>query len=375
MIKIARIIIGTALIVLLSACGGGTTGNTSPSPTVEETRPTRTPRPAASNPSPTANPSPAALPTTASVGASERPPVINTQTDFRGLGNVQVEMNMAGVAREEGKPEEPFNLLIRQIILENGDRSLTIESTSADSRLVRITNIQIGGETYQYSEEGSQQFCFSMGSMADLFEGSMLTPDQLIGNLESAQLVERGVQVNGFTTDRYTFSVKEQTANYQGEAKGEIWAASNPAIVVRHVGELIGTITGIAEENGTAPLPSQLGNLRWEYNVTRLAANTTLSLPEACAQQQAASADIPLPPNVSNQARMGDLISFETADSPENVATFYQTEMAAKGWRAGNSSQYENTYLLTFTKDGREVSITISVIDKKTMVIITISSS
>jgi hypothetical protein len=375
MIKIARIIIGTALIVLLSACGGGTTGNTSPSPTVEETRPTRTPRPAASNPSPTANPSPAALPTTASVGTSERPPVINTQTDFRGLGNVQVEMNMAGVAREEGKPEEPFNLLIRQIILENGDRSLTIESTSSDSRLVRITTIQIGGETYQYSEEGNQQFCFSMGSMADLFEGSMLTPDQLIGKLESAQLVERGVQVNGFTTNRYTFSVKEQTANYQGEAKGEIWAASNPAIVVRHVGELIGTITGIAEENGTAPLPSQLSNLRWEYNVTRLEANTTLSLPEACAQQQAASADIPLPPNVSNQARMGDLISFETADSPENVATFYQTEMAAKGWRAGNSSQYENTYLLTFTKDGREVSITISVIDKKTMVIITISSS
>ncbi len=375
MIKVTRIIIGATLIVLLSACGGGTTGDTSPSPTVEEARPTRTPRPAASNPSPTANPSPAALPTTASVGTSERPPVINTQTDFRGLGNVQVEMNMAGVAREEGKPEEPFNLLIRQIILENGDRSLTIESTSSDGRLVRITSIQIGGETYQYSEEGNQQFCFSMGSMADLFEGSMLTPDQLIGNLESVQLVERGVQVNGFTTDRYTFSAKEQTANYQGEAKGEIWAASNPAIVVRHVGELIGTITGIAVEDGDAPLPGQLGNLRWEYNVTRLAANTTLTLPEACAQQQAASADIPLPPNVSNQARMGDLISFETADSPENVATFYQTEMAAKGWSAGNSSQYENTYLLTFTKDGREVSITISVIDKKTMVIITISSS
>jgi hypothetical protein len=368
MIKIARIIIGTALIVLLSACGGGTTGNTSPSPTVEETRPTRTPRPAASNPSPTANPSPAALPTTASVGTSERPPVINTQTDFRGLGNVQVEMNMAGVAREEGKPEEPFNRLVRQIILENGDWSHTIEGTPSDSRLFRITTIQIGGERYQYEEEGNQQFCFSMGSRADLFKGSMITPDQLIGNLESAQLVERGVQVNGFTTNRYTFSVKEQTANYQGEAKGEIWAASNPAIVVRHVGELIGTITGIAEENGTAPLPIQLSNLCWEYNVTRLEANTTLSLPEACAQQLAASADIPLPPNVSNLARTGDLIMFETVDSLENVATFYQTEMEAKGWRTGNTS-------LTFTKDGRKASITISVIDNKTMVIIFISSS
>jgi hypothetical protein len=214
----------------------------------------------------------------------------------------------------------------------------------------------------------------AMGNF-DLFSGSMLTPDALIGSIPEAQLVERGVQVNGFTTDRYTFTINEQTPNYQGEAKGEIWAAQDPAVVVRHIGEFTGTITGVATEEGGAPLPDQLGNLRWEYNVTQLAANTSITLPEACAQQQAAGADIPLPANISNRVQMGDLISFETSESPDKIVSFYQTEMAAQGWQAGEVSQYGSDYQLTFSKDGREVTILISVVDNKTSVIIMLASS
>ncbi|MGQ9526449.1 hypothetical protein [Chloroflexus sp.] len=366
-------LITTALILLLAACGGGATSSSQPTPTNEEARPTRTPRPAGNATSPTSTPTTAA-PTTSGGTTTEKPPVLSTNTDLSGLGNVRIEMKMEGTAQESGKDAEPFNLLLQQIILTNGDRSLTIESTSPESGLVRITSVQIGGQVYQYVEDSNQPYCLAMGNI-DLFSESMLTPDALIGSLSDAQLVERGVQVNGFTTDRYTFTMSEQTANYQGQTKGEIWAAQDPAVVVRHIGELTGTITGIAMEEGETPLPGQLSNIRWEYNVTQLTANTGITLPETCAQQQAAGADIPLPTNISNRVQMGDLISFETTDSPDKIVSFYQTEMVAQGWQAGEVSQYGSDYQLSFSKNGRDVSILVSVADNKTSVIILLASS
>ncbi|MGQ9611947.1 hypothetical protein, partial [Chloroflexus sp.] len=315
-----------------------------------------------------------AAPTTSGGTTTEKPPLLSTNTDLSGLGNVRIEMKMEGTAQESGKDAEPFNLLLQQIILTNGDRSLTIESTSPESGLVRITSVQIGGQVYQYVEDSNQPYCLAMGNI-DLFSESMLTPDALIGSLSDAQLVERGVQVNGFTTDRYTFTMSEQTANYQGQTRGEIWAAQDPAVVVRHIGELTGTITGIAMEEGETPLPGQLSNIRWEYNVTQLTANTGITLPETCAQQQAAGADIPLPTNISNRVQMGDLISFETTDSPDKIVSFYQTEMVAQGWQAGEVSQYGSDYQLSFSKNGRDVSILVSVADNKTSVIILLASS
>ncbi|GIV92911.1 hypothetical protein [Chloroflexus sp.] len=378
-------LITTALVLLLAACGGGTTSSSQPTPTTEEARPTRTPRPAGNATSPTTAPTTApnnasttaptaSAPDTSGGATTEKPPVLSTNTDLNALGNVQVEMKLEGTSQESGQQAEPFNLVMRQIILTNGDRSLTMESTSPESGLVRIISVQVGDQVYQYVEDSNQPYCMAMGNF-DLFSGSMLTPDALIGSIPEAQLVERGVQVNGFTTDRYTFTINEQTPNYQGQAKGEIWASQNPAVVVRHIGEFTGTITGVATEEGGAPLPDQLGNLRWEYNVTQLAANTSITLPEACAQQQAAGADIPLPANISNRVQMGDLISFETSESPDKIVSFYQTEMAAQGWQAGEVSQYGSDYQLTFSKDGREVTILISVVDNKTSVIIMLASS
>ncbi|WP_322817231.1 hypothetical protein [Chloroflexus sp.] len=366
-------LITTALVLLLAACGGGATSSSQPTPTTEEARPTRTPRPAGNATSPTSAPTTAA-PTTSGSTTTEKPPVLSTNTDLSGLGNVRIEMKMEGTAQESGKDAEPFNLLLQQIILTNGDRSLTIENTSPESGLVRIANIQIDDQVYQYVEDSNQPYCLAMGDM-DLFNGSMLTPDTLIGSLSDAQLVERGVQINGFTTDRYTFTISEQTANYQGQSKGEIWVAQNPAVVVRHIGELTGIITNIAMEEGVTPFPGQLSNIRWEYNVTQLAANTGITLPETCAQQQSAGADIPLPANISNKVQMGDLISFETTDSPDKIVSFYQTEMVAQGWQAGGVSQYGSDYQLSFSKDGRNVSIFVSVVDNKTSVTILLALS
>lgn len=380
-------LITTALVLLLAACGGGATSSSQPTPTTEEARPTRTPRPAGNATSPTTAPTPApetapttaaATPSTSNTGNTgdtvEQPPVLSTNADLTALGNVQVEMKLEGTSQESGQEAVPFNLVMQQIILTNGDRRLTMESTSPESGLVRIISVQVGGQMYQYVEDSNQPYCMAMGNF-DLFTGSMLTPDALIGSIPDAQLVERGVQVNGFTTDRYTFTINEQTPNYQGQAKGEIWTAQNPAVVVRHIGEFTGTITGVTTEEGGAPLPDQLGNIRWEYNVTQLDTNTSITLPETCAQQQAAGADIPLPANISNRVQMGDLISFETTESPDNIVSFYQTEMVAQGWQAGEVSQYGSDYQLTFSKDGRNVSILISVVNNKTSVIIMLASS
>ncbi|OAN45904.1 hypothetical protein A6A03_13695 [Chloroflexus islandicus] len=371
--RVALTLLSAMLVVLLAACGGAAS-NPSPTPTTE-TPPTRTPRPtAAANPAATAAPTTATEPTAAAGGATERPPVTNTDIDVTALGNVQVEMKIDGLLKTEGQADEPIKLSFLEIWLQNGDRSLTIESDSPDTGVSRIIYLQIGAQAYQYVESGSDRNCLNITG-SDMFTGSILTPDSLIGDLQDARLAERGVRVNGFTTDRYTFNLTEQALGYQGQANGEIWVSSNPAVVVRHVGELTGTITGDALDESGAPLPGALSNLRWEYNVTKLTGNTTLTLPEVCEQLQATGADIPLPPNISNQMRMGELISFETTDSAATMATFFQTEMVANGWQAGETSQYGDTYQLTFSKDGRTATVMISTDNNKTSVIILLASS
>lgn len=351
-------LLSAVLVVLLVACGGGTASNPTPTPTAEQARPTRTPRPAATEPAPTTAPA-------ATRETAERPPITSAETDFAALGNVQVEMKIDGVLKTEGKADEPIKLNFLEIRLQNGDRSLIIESESPDTGLSRIIYTQIGDQAYQYIESGNDRNCLNITG-SDMFTSSMVTPDSLIGDLKDATLAERGVRVNGFTTDRYTFNLSEQALSYQGQATGEIWVASNPTVVVRHVGEINGTLTGdTLSEDGT-PLAGVLSNLRWEYNVTKIADNTTIDLPEICAQQQAAGADIPLPPNISNRLQMGELISFETTDSAANVAKFFQTEMVAQGWQAGESTQYGDTYQLTFSKDGRTATVNISTADNKT---------
>ncbi|WP_322495383.1 hypothetical protein [Chloroflexus sp.] len=367
-------LLSIALIALLAACGGGADSDPSPTPTTEAP-PTRTPHPtAAANPAATAAPTTATGPTAAAGSAIERPPVTSTDIDVTVLGNVQVEMKIDGLLKTEGQADEPIKLTFLEIWLQNGDRSLTVESDSPDIGLSRIIYVQIGDQAYQYVESGSNRNCLNITG-SDMFADSILTPDSLIGDLQDARLAERGVQVNGFTTDRYTFNLTEQTLGYQGQAKGEIWVSANPAVVVRHIGELTGTITSDALDESGAPLPGGISNVRWEYNVTKLAGNPSLTLPTVCEQLQAVGADIPLPPNISNQMRMGELISFETTDSAANMATFFQTEMVANGWQAGETSQYGDTYQLTFSKDGRTATVMISTENNKTSVIILLASS
>ncbi|WP_298818310.1 hypothetical protein [Chloroflexus sp.] len=374
-LRLTLTVFSLAIAFLLTACGS-TASNPTPTPTTEA-RPTRTPRPAATEAAPTtAAPTVASGATTqppattpATGGATERPPIASTDIDLTALGNVQIEMKLDGVIKSEGQADEPIKITFLEIHLQNGDRSLTLESDSADGRRTRIVYLDIDDQMYQYFEDGNDRNCLSI-SDTDPFSGNMLTPDALIGNLNDAMLVERSVQMNGFTTDRYSFNLTEQTLGYQGQAQGEIWVSSNPAVVVRHIGELTGSLTDTVLEDSGELLPGALGNLRWEYNVTRLANTTTITLPELCAQQQAASADIPLPPNISNQVQMGSLISFETTASAADMATFYRAEMVARGWQAGESTQYGDTYQLSFSKDSRTATVNISTANNKTMVII-----
>ncbi len=363
------------LTFLLAACGSTPASNPSPTPATE-VRPTRTPRPAATETVATTVATTAAttvVPTPTS-SAAERLPVTSAEAGLMTLGNVQIEMKLNGVIKTEGQTDEPINITFLETRLQNGDRSLTIASESPDTGLTQIIYLQLGGQMYQYVESRQDRQCLST-SGSDIFNGSLLTPDSLIGNLSNAKLIEREVRINGFTTDRYSFNLEEQELGYRGQARGELWVATNPTVVVRHIGELNGTLTDTALDEGGVLIPGSVGNLRWEYNVTRLAANTTITLPNECAQQQAASADIPLPPNISNQVRMGELISFETTTSAADIVSFYRTEMVNQGWRADETTQYGDTYQLTFSKDGRVANVNISTQNNKTMVIILLSSS
>lgn len=89
--------------------------------------------------------------------------------------------------------------------------------------------------------------------------------------------------------------------------------------------------------------------------------------------------DIPLfEGEQENLVETSDTISFITPTSLKDVVTFYKTKMPENGWSfvAMDSSETEIATVLTYAKDNRNVTITISInpTDHKTIVLIYIQN-
>jgi hypothetical protein len=118
----------------------------------------------------------------------------------------------------------------------------------------------------------------------------------------------------------------------------------------------VGTATG--KNNAFAGQAGE-GSFTWEYNVEDANQVEAIALPEECAGQQPA-ADIPVPEGATEKSSFGKLITFKSADAPADVAAFYKQAMPAQGWTAGEANVMGDLQMLSFTKDGRKLSITIT---------------
>jgi hypothetical protein len=383
----------TALALLASACGGSEPQNTpqptaipatATAPAASQTGPTATPeagqQPAATpapasgqqpaaTPAPASGQQPAATPAPASgqqpaaTPAPQQPAATpatgsgQDQTDMRKLNLDATPTNLKSYRIRftfsfDGKLSDGEALkgtaeFLQEAIAETNEQRVRFSSTRQDAKKgedkTTVDRFIVGNVNYYFVAEGDGQGqCISISSDAPTTQQlAIFKPSDLIGNPQGLRLTEQGVTVNGIRTDRYAVEAPD--------LKGEAWVAQEGDFVVKYTGEF----------SGKTPLfDGADGKATWEYQLEPDAVSK-IELPEACIAQKPAD-DIPVPASATDKSQFGNVISFRSSESPQKVADFYKAEMPKLGWTQRDASEAGDLFLLTFTKDGRTVNITVN---------------
>ena len=206
---------------------------------------------------------------------------------------------------------------------------------------------------------GSGQACIAMtanedmGSQMDAYE--IISPEDMLNGNDDAQLVERGVMMNNIMTDHYKANNPAAAQFGNVPATVEMWVAQEGAYVVRFVGD------GKSENAITSSGTSINGTFHWEYDLFDANQVADISLPEECVQAKEGGLNsLPQPANATNVSGFGSMLTLTSSDAPGDVAEFYKNALPRAGYNLDESSNMETMFLLTFSKDGKKLSLMIT---------------
>jgi hypothetical protein len=173
-------------------------------------------------------------------------------------------------------------------------------------------------------------------------------PDDVMGGLEHARRVRPDETVNGILCRHYVFDETSITWTALAHAEGEVWIAVDGDYVVKYT----------VEAEGLNPASQEEGHVEWEYQVRDVNASIIIEPPAGC---EAAESEFPTMPDATNVRTFGNTVSYESSSSLDDVLAFYQEQMPAEGWSdTGNSFISESSAMLSFTKDGRAATVTLT---------------
>ena len=358
-------IVSLAAALLLSACGGGEPESTpQPSATATPGAAQAGSQPAVQQPA-TATPSAssqAGRPSDAQATPEQDAQFVtlpDIQSSMSALDSYRARFNFSFEGKDkDGKAVNTQFEVIQEVADNKDQRVRTVGSGSVASGTFEL--LTVGGVRYMYVLEGGTANCVSFSSdQPASAPAAMINPEDVIGSGQKARLVEKGVTINGIKTDRYALDESASIA-VVGQGSGEAWVAQEGGFIVR----LAGTATG-----KTALFDNAEGTAKWEYQVEDINNVSRVELPEACVAQKPAD-DIPAPASAKDKAQFGNVLTFKTGDTIEQVVSFYQTELPKLGWTQKEVSEVGDMRILDFTKGDRSLNITINKSDSGTEVLI-----
>ncbi len=217
-----------------------------------------------------------------------------------------------------------------------------------------VLDIYIQGDTtYLYNPATPEYPCVMIGSGTEsLGDMEYLRPEDFFETIDTDQLLESGVSVNGIKTDHY--SVKNSGIEMEEvySSSAEIWVAQDGGYIVRFIGQAEGRFyTG--EEIGD-------GKVTWEFNIFDVDAVNIIDFPVECRNQQKAVESVPIPENAINKEILAGIIMFESPDSPVKVGDFYRQQLPDNGWVITEDSSMSSLVMMTAEKDTNSLQIMIS---------------
>ncbi|GIV83091.1 MAG: hypothetical protein KatS3mg052_0098 [Candidatus Roseilinea sp.] len=364
--------------VILAACGGGGSegaGQSTPAAQpqsaagVSRSEPTR---PAATVESPRSAPatvvgetsstptrpaatveSPRSAPTAV---ADETSSIPSIETGLESLASYRVRYTFSFEGKDdEGKERKVSLEFIQEAITESKDQYVRVAGVGISNTIPNTSVLEffnVGGVSYTYAMDDGGAKCVSFsGSDPAPDPTAILKPGDMLGGLNKARLVERGITVNGVKANHYVVDESGIGFGMFGKASGDIWVAQDGNFVVKYTGTATGKIPLFGDNSE--------GTATWEYQLEAINTLTAIELPQECLAQKPAD-DIPVPGTATDKNQFGGLITFNTADTPDQVVEFYRAELPKLGWMEGEVAELGDMRILDFTKDDRTLNITIT---------------
>lgn len=106
------------------------------------------------------------------------------------------------------------------------------------------------------------------------------------------------------------------------------------------------------------------GDVHYEINYFDQNKSVEIIPPAACMQGDTgggvAPGAFPVPDGATDLITLPGITSFSSAQTPEELSQYYKTEMLAAGWTMGDEINVTGLITLTFTKDGKTATVTIT---------------
>lgn len=225
---------------------------------------------------------------------------------------------------------------------------------------------------YMQNPDDGSWFSFpAEGGMTDFFEAGFFDPDEIIKLPDNAQRSSLPEEVNGISAWHYTFDEADvDDENFSlDKAKGEIWVAREGGYPVKLIIEASGTSTN-------PELEDQLfssGTIKMTYELLDVNADFTIEVPEEALSAESfggglfdstdtSEIDLPIMEDAQVEFALEGLVSYTIQGDIADVVEFYKAELPQQGWSLQADSEVvsEETALMTFTKEGEELSLVVS---------------
>jgi len=332
---IAVVLVAAALA--LSACQGS-------SPPASPTATPAAPAPENANDNTAGEPEP-------TVDSPEEDVELSNVTEgLSGLDSYETTFTMSFEGTEAGQPKSWTWVMEESYRKEPPAKRTAFTGTGTDAADAGgFETIEVDGKTYSIFGD----ICTSGESENAPDATATFAPSDIIGGFRSSQFVGaetiNGVPARHYVVDEGSISVLGYT-----DAKAETWIADPGNFVVKYTFQATGTDAFFSASQDAE------GTIRWVYEVTNVNQPVNIQAPEDCG---GAPEDIPIMPDAKDQSSFGDLTTYTSPSALNDVVAFYKAEMPGNGWTEDASSgsfSSETFTTLSFTKDGRTASITIT---------------
>ncbi|MBM4412951.1 MAG: hypothetical protein FJ040_05825 [Chloroflexi bacterium] len=239
----------------------------------------------------------------------------------------------------------------RQVVNRNPFASDTTTDTVSGQGMGAFRMIVLGDKSYIISD-GMQ--CMAMTDENN--QNEMMDPQNFMSSADYDMRKEgSGPTIDGRATEKYV---------------GEYNDGSNTVTSIAYVDPST-EITMRWEVSGTSDTNGAKETFTWVYEMSDIDAAPTVEVPDECSAMAESSA-YPMPDDAQVTLQSAEMFAYSTAQPVADVVEFYNEAMPAEGYvEAEGGMTTPDMSMLMYTKDGKNVSVMITVQDGKTNVIIT----